>query len=249
MRVTGTFHNLLDVLILPGFPIGFIGLLTIRRSAGFAAVRPLLIVALTTFVVTSLVFPVSTTWGTFLHAAGAIYVLLIVSCLVALDALIAWVHRIRHWWRPVAWLGPALASAVAIPLLFVSMISLDRAATKIHDRYDALPTAMARAGVPLDGSAPVITDNPIWLAESARVTALSLPEESPQAVLDLARRFGSRLLVVVKSDDGREWPAILDAGGPATQCFREVELTDNSGNYPKEGTPLAQLRVFRIVCP
>jgi hypothetical protein len=249
MRVTGTFHNLLDVLILPGFPIGFIGLLTIRRSAGFAAVRPLLIVALTTFVVTSLVFPVSTTWGTFLHAAGAIYVLLIVSCLVALDALIAWVHRFRHWWRPVAWLGPALASAVAIPLLFVSMISLDRAATKIHDRYDALPTAMARAGVPLDGSAPVITDNPIWLAESARVTALSLPEESPQAVLDLARRFGSRLLVVVKSDDGREWPAILDAGGPATQCFREVELTDNSGNYPKEGTPLAQLRVFRIVCP
>ena len=50
-----------------------------------------------TFGATTLLFPVSTTWGTFLHAAGPLHVLLIVSCLVGLDLFIARVgaaHRI-----------------------------------------------------------------------------------------------------------------------------------------------------------
>jgi hypothetical protein len=248
MRVNGILHNLFDVLVVPGFPIGLIGLLALPKCARFHALRPLVVVAIVTFLVTGLVFPVSTTWGTFLHAAGAIYVLLTVSCLVAFDAFIAWVGRLRHWWRPVAWLGPALATAVAIPLMFVSVGSLDHQAAEIQNRYDALPAALNRAGVPLADNAPIITDNPIWLAETAQVTAIALPEESPDAVLALAHHFGSRLLVVVQSDDEREWPGILDGGGPATQCFREVHLTDISVRPPEESTPLSQVRVFRIVC-
>jgi hypothetical protein len=77
---------------------------------------------------------------------------------------------------------------------------------------------------------------------------VALPEESPAAVLALARHFGSRLLVVVQTDDGGEWPAILNDGGPATQCFREVPLTENSGEYPSKGSPLFQIRAFRIGC-
>ena len=248
MRVTGIAHNLVDVLIVPGFPIGFIGLLALPNCARLHALRPLVLLAVITFLVTSLVFPVSTTWGTFLHAAGAIYVLLIVSCLVALDSFIAWVGRLRHWWRPVAWLGPALATAVVVPLMFVSVVSLDRGADTTQARFEALPAALDRAGVPLAANAPIITDDPIWLAETAHVTALALPEESPEAVLALARHFGSRLLVVVESDDGGEWPAILNDGQPATQCFREVQLTDNSGKSPSKGSPLFQVRAFRIVC-
>jgi hypothetical protein len=248
MRVTGIVHNLVDVLIVPGFPIGFLGLLALPKCARLHALRPLVLLAVITFLVTGLVFPVSTTWGTFLHAAGAIYVLLIVSCLVALDAFIAWVGRLRHWWRPVAWLGPALATAVVIPLLCVSVVSLDRAADSTRARYEALPAALDRAGVTLAANAPVITDNPIWLAETAHVAALALPEESPDAVLALARHFGSRLLIVVQTDGDREWPAILNDGGPATHCFREVALTENSGRAPSEGSPLFQIRAFRIVC-
>ena len=248
MRVTGIVHNLFDVLIVPGFPIGLIGLLALPKCARLCALRPLVLLAVITFLVTGLVFPVSTTWGTFLHAAGSIYALLIVSCLVALDAFIAWVGRLRHWWRPVAWLGPALATAVAIPLLFVSVASLDRSADGTRAHYEALPAALERAGVPLAPNAPIITDNPIWLAETAHVTALALPEESPDAVLDLARRFGSRLVIVVQSDDDRAWPAILDTGSPATRCFREVSLTEISGESPAEGSPLFGIRAFRIVC-
>jgi len=248
MRVTGVLHNLVDVLIVPGFPIGFLGLLALPKCARLHALRPLVLLAVITFLVTGLVFPVSTTWGTFLHSAGAIYVLLIVSCLVALDAFIAWIGRLRHWWRPVAWLGPALATAVVVPLMFVSVISIDHQADGTRARYEALPAALNRAGVPLAANAPIITDNPIWLAETTHVTALALPEESPEAVVALARQFGSRLLIVLQADGEREWPGILSGGGNATQCFREVALTDESGRPPAEGSPLSQIHAFRIVC-
>ena len=61
-----------------------------------------------TFLFTSLVFPVATTWGTFLHAAGPVHVLLIVSALLALDAGIVRLGARLGWTRPVAWLGALL---------------------------------------------------------------------------------------------------------------------------------------------
>jgi hypothetical protein len=248
MRVSGTLHNLFAVLILPGFPIGLIGLLALPLSWRLASLRPLLLMAAITFLVTSLIFPVSTTWGTFLHAAGAVYVLLAISCLVALDAFIAVVHRLRHWWRPVAWLGPALATAVAFPLLLVSVNALNAEAADTRDRYQVLPAALDRAGIPLSANQPVITDNPIWLSESAGVTAIALPEESPADVLALAQRFDATLLVV--QDDGRRvWPDVLEAGGPAAACFREVELSAGPAASPEEVAALAEIRAFRIACP
>ena len=94
MRVDGLAHNLFTRPADPGLPD--------RRSSGSSrcrgrprlrSVAPLAILSVTTFLVTSLVFPVATTWGTFLHAAGPAHVLLIVSALLALDAFIAWVGR------------------------------------------------------------------------------------------------------------------------------------------------------------
>jgi len=93
--------------------------------------------------------------------------------------------------------------------------------------------------VPLADNAPIITNNPIWLAESAHLSTLALPEESPEAVLALAHRFGAKLLVVTL-DDSRQWPGILDKAGPASACFREVSIA---------GSVLAQVRVFRVICP
>jgi hypothetical protein len=247
MHLAGIGHNLLDVLIVPAFPIGLIGLLVLPRVWRLTSLRPLVLAALFTFTVTSLLFPVSTQSGTFLHAAGAVLVLLIVSCMAAFDALIAWVARLRHWIRPVAWLGPAFAIAAIFPLTGVTVSAISGQAGDVRSRDEALPAAMARAGVPL-GDGPVITNFPIWLAESARIRTLALPEEPPDAVLDLARHFGARLLVV-QHDDLREWPGILNRDGPAAACFTEVPLTDGSGGKLAEGSPLAQIRVFRIVCP
>ncbi|MGZ6315163.1 MAG: hypothetical protein ACXWNI_06010 [Candidatus Limnocylindrales bacterium] len=248
MHVDGIVHNLLDVLVIPAFPIGVIGLLVLPRVWRLTSLRPLVLTAFMTFAVTSLLFPVSTQSGTFLHSAGAVLVLLIVSCLAALDALIVWVGRLRHWTRPVAWLGPAFAIAAVIPITAVSVSAISRQADDVRTRYEALPAAMARAGVPLGESGPVITNFPIWLAESARIRTLALPEEQPDAVLDLAHRFGATLLVIQK-DDLRQWPGILDRDTAAAACFEEVPLTDTTGGKMSESSPLAQMRVFRIVCP
>jgi hypothetical protein len=247
-HLAGIAHDLFAVLFIPGFPVALIGLLVLPWVGRRRALRPLALAAALTFVVTSFAFPVATQSGTYLHAAGPAFVLLSVCCLVALDGLVARVGRLRGWTRPVAWLGPAFALAAIVPLCVVSVSSLSSQADEVQARYAALPAAMARAGVPLDGAKPVITDNPIWLAESARVPTLALPEEPPDAVLDLARHFGAGLLVV-RSGTGREWPDVLKDGGNAAACFVEVPLTEISGSRPLQGSPLGSIHVFRIVCP
>jgi len=174
-------------------------------------------------------------------------VLLAVGCLVAFDWLVVRIGRLRHWTRPVAWIGPGLAIAAILPLCVVGVTDIARQADDVRARYDALPSAMARADLPLESDGPVITNNSIWLAETARIPTLALPQESPDAVLALAHRFGARILIV--RDDGGNWPAVLVDGGPAALCFLEVPLSDNSGRKVEAGSPLAEIHVFRIVCP
>ncbi|HEY1168139.1 MAG TPA: hypothetical protein VGE81_04025 [Candidatus Limnocylindrales bacterium] len=244
----GIAHDLFSVLLIPAFPVGLAGLLSLPWVGRRRALRPLVLASVLTFLVTSLVFPVATLSGTYLHAAGPALVLLTVCCMAALDSFIVRVGKLRGWTRPVAWLGPAFAIAAVGPLCVVTITSIARQADDVRSRYEALPAAMARAGAPLDGAGPVITDNPIWLAESTQVEALALPEESPVAVLDLARHFGAKLLIV-HGDAGSEWPDVLNQGGTAAKCFQEVPLTDSSGAMPAPGSALAGITVFRIVCP
>ena len=186
-----------------------------------------------TFLFTSLVFPVATTWGTFLHAAGPAHVLLIVSALLALDAGIARLGARLGWTRPVAWLGALLG-------IFGSAAVLRRAAAVLRRglardgralrgaRRDGWPIA----GHPLDATAgPVITNFPIWLAESQRIPALALPDEPPVDVLDLAHdpAFpGTHLLVVAGGSHG-QWPAVLDTATEGADCFREIDLGAPAG--------------------
>lgn len=247
-HLEGLAHNLLNVLMLPAFPLSLLGIVALFWVGRRRALRPVVLVSTFTFLVTSLVFPVATQSGTFLHAAGPAFVLLVVGGIVALDSFVATVGRWRHWTRPVAWLGPAFAIAALAPLCFVSVTTLGRQADDAKTRYEVLPAALARAGVPLDGAHPVITDNPIWLAETTGIPTLSLPDESPEAVLTLANRFDARLLIV-RGGTERAWPDILLGGGSAAKCFQEVDLTDNSGKKPVGGTPLFEIRVFRIACP
>jgi hypothetical protein len=247
-HVAGFTHNVFEVLVVPAFPIAPIGALVLPRVWRLHSLRPLVIASVSTFLVTTLVFPVATQSGTFLHAAGSVFVLLLVSTLAVLDAFIAAVGRVRRWTRPVAWLGPAFAIAAVAPLTFVSVASVSRQSSETAATWEALPVAMAAAGVPLDGSGPIITNYPIWLAESARVPTLALPEESPAAILDLAGQFGAHLLVI-RLDPERGWPSVLQAGGTAADCFREVPLPEVAAGGDWQTAPLARIRAYLIVCP
>ncbi len=240
MRVDGFFHNLVTVLLIPAIPVGPLGLLALPWTARLRSLRPLLLTSLLIFAVATLVFPISTTWGTFLHAAGPAHVLLVVSSLVALDGVIARVGRWRGWTRPVAWLGPATAAGIALPILVITVTGIGALSRATAERYAALPAALARTGVPLADGAPIISDFPIWLAYADGIPALALPDEPATDVLDLARQFGARL-VLLSGDHGR-WPAVLADGSAEARCFRELDLA------AAPGSPLAGTRAFQIVC-
>ena len=172
-RVDGLTHNLLNVLVLFGVPVSIIGLIALPWTGRGLTVRPLVVFGIVTFLITSLLFPIATQWGTFLHAAGAIHVLLIVSALVALDAAIDWIGRKRDWTNPVAWLGPTLAIAGCLLFSAALLPSFGATSADTQRRYEAIRPAMAEVGLPFETIGPVITDYPIWLAEAERTDALA----------------------------------------------------------------------------
>ncbi|MGC8634293.1 MAG: hypothetical protein ACP5VP_06460 [Candidatus Limnocylindrales bacterium] len=249
-RVTGFAHNLMDVLLVPAIPAGPIGLVALPWAGRGRALRPLLLLSIITFTATTLFFPVATTWGTFLHAAGPVQVLLVVACLLALDGLLARVGRWRGWTRPVAWLGPLLVAATAIPVLAISIAAIAGVGRDAQARYTALTERLTAAGLPPASAAPIIADFPIWTAWSMQVPTLGLPDESPGSVLDLARHFHAHLLVV--TDTHGIWPGVLADGSPDSACFVPIGL-GGAGTAAAPGSagtsdPLAGTRAYRIAC-
>ena len=241
-RVDGLSHNVVTVLLLPAFPVGPIGIIGLPWILRSRVLRPLLIGSTLTFLVTTFVFPVSTTWGTFLHAAGPIHVLLLISAMAGLDALIAWVGARRQWRPSSAVLGPAFLAMLAVPFLLVTISGIAGVSTGTEKRLADLFRAMDAAGMPVTANAPVIADFPIWVAEAGRVSTLALPDESPESVLDLARTFGAKLLVVSTGSGHGRWPAVLDAGGTAAACFVPVPAASVRSDAD-------ETRVYRIACP
>jgi len=247
MRAVGITHNLFDVLLIPGAPLSVIGLVALPWLLRTRALQPLIAVSALIFLVTSLLFPVSTTWGTFLHAAGAVHVLLAISALLALDRLIVEVGRRRGWTRPVAWLAPALTLSGA--LLFSAMLlpSFGSGSVGTERTFAALERTMIADGIGTDGrmNAPVITDYTIWLSYVTHGPAVALPFESPASVLDLADRFRARDVVVIGRD--HPFPKRVAAGEPGAECFAPVDI--RSGATPEDAPAIADVRVYRLVCP
>ncbi len=259
-QFVGLTHNLFEVLLVPAAPVGFVGLLALvalRRSpavAGVTALRALLVSGIVTYAIASLVFPVATRWGTFLHAAGPLLVALTVLTMLALDALVSAVRVRRRWSRSNAWLAPAAVLALSVPLAVLQVSTLASNTAVIETRFAALAgvlsreqgravaarehgsggadgTASPRARRLSAGTADVlVSDHPIWLAESLRRRVLALPDEPPRDVWRLAHDLGANLLVIV---DGRgRYPAALDEGADGAECFERVRPEQIAGDTP-----------------
>ena len=106
---------------------------------------------------------------------------------------------------------------------------------------------MSAIGRPLDATAgPVISNFPIWIAESQRISALALPDEPPGDVLDLAATFPGTRYLVLTSPESEHWPGDLEAAAPGSECFTPLDL----GAYQGTGDdPLAGTTVYEIACP
>ncbi len=249
MRVDGIAHNLLSVLLLLGIPLSALGLLAVPWQARDRALRPVVVVAALTFLVTSLAFPVATTWGTFLHAAVPVHVLLIVAALSATDAGFARLGARLGWTRQVAWLGALLgigASALFTVALVPQVAVQAQAEARTYALLNGALGALGMPGGPLDGSSPVIADFPIWVAEADRISTLALPDESPTSVLDLATHFGARWLVLTGGDRGG-WPTVLGGADPAAACFVPTPVPVPAN--PDDAVAMHAVRLYRILCP
>ena len=243
MRTYGIGHNLVNVLLFPGFPVSVIGLVALRRFGTGQHLRPLLIFSLLVFTITSLLFPVATTWGTFLHAAGAIHVLLIITCLLALDALIARVGEIRGWTNPVAWLGATLTVTACLLFTTVLLPTFGRDSRATSFQYQAFVRELAAAGETPADLGPIISDHPIWLADTG-VQTLALPNESTDSLLEIARRFGARSVVITPDPNSHpNWADVLGSMAFG-ECFEEKFLRGNTDLETAEA--LRDLRVYRI---
>jgi hypothetical protein len=238
-RVGGFSHNLLNVLVLPAIPIAVVGLVGLPWVARSRSLRVLVVSSVATFAITTLAFPVQTTWGTYLHSAAPAAVLLIVSGLAALDAGLAWVGRRRAWTRPVAWLGPLFAGFAALLFMSTGIPTYAAQAGGVETQYAALAGRFAALGVPLDPAVPVISNHPMWVAEANRIRALALPDEPVSSVLEIARTFGARYVVLDGEAGG--WPA-RQATDPDARCLAPVSL-------PGAGTAPDPFRVYRVACP
>ena len=247
MRLFGLNHNLQSVLLFPAFPISLIGILGLPLIFRSWTLRPLLVLGALILAITTLAFPVATTWGTYLHASGPTHVLLIISCLVGLDALLTRVGRWRGWTKPVAWLAPLLTVVAALGFTVLLVPSFGGQARETALRYEALEERLVAIGRPIQTLGPVISDYPIWLSEEGGIPTLALPAEPPASVLDLARTFPGTRYVLMSSDEHGPWPAVLAGGDPDAACFREVDL--GTAGDPADAAALEGTRLWEIVCP
>ena len=247
MRVEGLAHNLFNVLVLPGFPLSAIGLLALPWTARGRAVRPVLVVSVITFLVTSLVFPVATTWGTFLHAAGPAQVLIVLSALLALDGLLAAVGRRLGWTKDVSWLGATMGVASSVLFSVVLLAGFAAGSHETARLYDELATRMSAVDRSLATPGIRLMSNfPIWVAETQRASTLALPDEPPEDVLDLAATFPGTRYLILTSPESTHWPAALAATQAGAECFKPIDL----GPYAGTGQdPLQSTTVYEIGCP
>jgi hypothetical protein len=153
------------------------------------------------------------------------------------------------WERSVTWVGAVGSVAVSLMFSAVLLPGYGQSSRDTARQFEELGARMAAIGRPLDATAgPVISNFPIWMAETQRVSALALPNESPEDVLDLAAypAFQGTHLLVLVGGGGSHWPADLDSGQPGSDCFTPLDL----GPFTGQGVdPLDDTTVYDIRCP
>lgn len=240
--------GLVNVLVLPAFPVGIVGLLALvamwrapflRRPTALMAV---LLSGFLIFVSTALLFPVATLWGTFMHASGPLLVGLGVVAAIGGDALLARISAVRDWEKPNVIVAPiALVSTAALMTAYQVMLFGAQAEDK-QARIESVASSLAEVAAATGRAVPetLITDHPIWLASATGGYAIALPDESLASVHELASVFGAPWIVVIDergrypeallSDDARaclaSGPTPLDGPAAGAWLFELAETCD-----------------------
>jgi len=227
-RLEALRHNLVDVLVMPALPwsvVGFAGAALLWRAR---PLRLLLATAVVTLLADTLIFPVATLYGTFLHGSAPVLALLAIGAAAVAVSGARWAMGHRYGGE----LAALAATGVAVwCLLGTAYGARDYAAwaNGVAARYAALADGLAASVAP---DSVVIASHPSWVWRETGYPAVVLPDEDAASVLSLAAAYGATV-VVVDGVDG-PWP---DAAS-TTSCLVPFDL-------PPEADGLT---AFQVVC-
>ena len=228
-RITAFLHNLLDVAVIPALPWSVVGLAGVAMLWRARPLRLLIATAGAIFVADTLVFPVATLFGTFLH--GSVPML----ALLAIGAAHAGLRAAEAVSRYAG--GRALAAAVAVVTAVGLLVATSVGAAAyaawanaVSVRYEALSRGLAAVDLV---DAVVIASHPSWTWRISGYPSVALPDEDAASILSLAQAYGATV-VAVDGVDGA-WP---DAAS-TTACLVPIDL-------PADASPLT---AFRVACP
>jgi len=227
-RIAAFAHNLLDVLVIPALPWSVAGLVGVVLLWRARPLRLLMATALAVFAADTLVFPVATLQGTFLHGSvPALALLAIGAAWVGLRAVDA-VSRFSAG-RDLAAVVGVVVAVVLLVVTNVQAAGYAQWANGVPPRYAALAQGLAAAGLP---DAVVVASHPSWVWREAGHAALVLPDEDAASILSLAKAYGATV-VTADGIDG-PWPA----AAATTPCLVPIDL-------PRAASPMT---AFRVVC-
>jgi hypothetical protein len=237
--VAAAWDGLLNVVVLPAFPIGVAGLVAVVllwRSSAFhvtGALGVLLLSGLLTFVTTVLLFPVATRWGTFLHASGPLLVALAVSAVLGGDALLARISAVRRWDKPNVIVAPIALVSITLVLLGLQVLVVSRQAERLEARYAAVRSGVEAIASELGRAVPdvIVSDHPIWLAETLGRGSVALPDEELASLRRLATSLDTDWVVVV-DERGRYPEALLGEAGRG--CLVDAPVALGAGFDPDD---------------
>lgn len=210
------YDGLVDVLVMPAFPVGLVGLLTVmamwrapflRRPTALMAV---LLSGLFIFVSTALLFPVATLAGTFMHASGPLLVGLGVVAAVGGDALLARISAMREWEKPNVIITPIALVSTALLMTGFQVVLFGTQSDQRQEQIAAVAAALDEVAAErsVDVPATLITDHPMWLSDATEGYAIALPDEEIESVQQLAEHFEAPWVVVI-DERGRYPEAFL----------------------------------------
>jgi hypothetical protein len=227
-RLEALRHNLVDVLVMPALPWSVVGLAGVVLLWRARPIRLLIATAVLTFLADTLLFPVATLYGTFLHGSAPVLALLAIGTADLAVGAARWAMR-----HPNGAELAALTGGVAVVwcLLGTSFGAADYAAwaNDVSTRYEALGDGLDASIAP---DTVVIASHPSWVWRETGYPSVVLPDEDAASVLSLAAAYHASV-VVVDGVDG-PWPAAAST----TACLVPLDLPATARG----------ITAFQVVC-
>jgi hypothetical protein len=214
-----------SVFLLSTFPWGLLalpGLWLLRSRWSFF---PPLVYGLLLFLVTALLFPVSSTAGTFYHSLGAVMPFLALAAAYAVQQGMQRTIKNRERAAMIFWAVTAGLLVLAAAQVRVTLPAVAERHQAEKEQFEAVTEWLTRNANPGD---VVMTTQPYTLNYASGRPSIVLPgNEPPDAAWEAAQRYRARFLIITQAF-GR-YPEILHQ--QPDPRFRLLEATETTEIY------------------